>query len=166
METTTQKKLSRKQVRETTFGKGISAWVILRNDGRHVATVQAAFLDSGNVLVDVWGPHSLEHQGKAGGYGYDKFTSALAGAKIDGHEIFDHSVGQYKHDEDISPRFPELNSMLARYNRNPKGKDWQDKAKEIGASFSNWQDGKYLSLYYISGLERLTALGYKVIQAI
>lgn len=162
---TTNKKLCAKQVRETSFGKGISAYVILRSDGKHVATVQAAFLDSGNVMVDIWGPHFLEHQGKSGGYGYDKFTAAIAGAKIDGVTIYDHSVGVW--DERQSDQYKDLNSLMARYNRSEnKDGNWQDKARAIGASFSNWKDGKYHSLYYISGLERLTAMGYKVIQAI
>lgn len=158
--------LTRKQVRETSIGKSISAYVVLRNDGRHVATIQAAFLDSGNVMVDVWGPHSLEHQGKAGGYGYDKFTAALSGAEIDGNVIYDHSVGNYE--TDVTPKYPELSSLMARYNNSFDNKsiDWQEKAKSIGASFANWKDGKYHSLYFISGLERLTALGYKVIKAI
>jgi len=153
----TTKTLSKKQVRETTFGKGISAYVILRNDGRHVATVQAAFLESGSVMVDVWGPHSLEHQGKAGGYGYDKFTSALAGAKIDGHTIYDHSNGNGS----------ELHTLMERYQRaSNHSQIWDAEASKIGARWANYKDGKYTSLYYVSGLGRLTDLGYKVIQAI
>ena len=162
--TTQSKKLSRKQVRETSAGKSVSAWVILRNDGRHVATVQAAFLDSGSVMVDVWGPHSLEHQGKVGGYGYDKFTAALSGAIIDGIKMFDHSVGNY---DPKNPQFKDLDILFKRYQRDVEhSQKWNDEARNIGARFANYKDGKYISLYYISGLDRLTEMGYNVIQAI
>lgn len=165
METTTQKKkLSRKQVRETSIGKSVSAWVILRNNGRHVGTVQAAFLDSGSVMVDVWGPHELVHQGKAGGYGYDKFTGALSGAKIDGITIYDHSVGNYRPDE---PKYMDLHKLMLLYSHADKhDPKWDERAKAIGARWANYKDGKFTSLYYISGLDRLTEMGYKVIQAI
>lgn len=164
MTTATKKSTSKKQVRETAPGKSISAWVIMRNDGKHVATVQAAFLDSGGVWVDVYGPHSIEHQGRAGGYGYDKLTAALSGAIIDGITIYDHSVGNYNAE---NTKYPDLNKLMQRYKRaGENAKNWQNEAKLIGASFSNWLDGEYKSLYYISGLERLTAMGYKVIQAI
>lgn len=160
----TTKSLSRKQVRETSAGKSISAWVILRNNGRHVATVQAAFLDSGNVLVDVFGPHSLDFQGKAGGYGYDKLTSALSGAVIDGITLYNHSVGNY---DPENPKYPELHKLWKRYERaESHSETWYEEARKIGASFANYKNGKFTSLYFVSGLERLTFLGYKVIQAI
>lgn len=43
-----------KQVRETTAGAVISAWVILNKKGQHVATVNAHYSNGGRVTVDVW----------------------------------------------------------------------------------------------------------------
>ena len=43
-----------KQVRETTAGASISAWVILNKKGQHVATVNAHYSNGGRVSVDVW----------------------------------------------------------------------------------------------------------------
>lgn len=42
------------QVRETSAGKSISAWVILNKKGVHVATVNAHYSNGGRVSVDVW----------------------------------------------------------------------------------------------------------------
>lgn len=42
------------QVRETSAGKSISAWVIMNKKGVHVATVNAHYSNSGRVSVDVW----------------------------------------------------------------------------------------------------------------
>ena len=117
-------------------------------------------------MVDVWGIGEMIHQGKAGGYGYDKFTSALSGAVIDGHTIYNHSVGNYNKD---NPQYPDLNQLMQRYGRNSNKQDeayWRNEADKIGASFTNYHDGKYTSLYYVSGLDRLRSFGYKIIQAI
>lgn len=43
-----------KQVRETTAGQSVSAYVVLDKKGRHVATVQAHYSNGGTVTVDVW----------------------------------------------------------------------------------------------------------------
>lgn len=43
-----------KQVRETTAGRSISAYVVLNRKGEHVATVQSHYSDGGTVTVDVW----------------------------------------------------------------------------------------------------------------
>lgn len=42
------------QVRETSAGKSISAYVVLNKKGEHVATVQGHYSNSGRVTVDVW----------------------------------------------------------------------------------------------------------------
>lgn len=43
-----------KQVRETTAGAAISAYVVLDKKGEHVATVNAHYSKGGTVTVDVW----------------------------------------------------------------------------------------------------------------
>lgn len=104
-------------------------------------------------------------QGRAGGYGYDKFTAALSGLIIDGHAMSDHCGGRK------SP---------------PKGRTtWPRDAKAPrGYSFNNFQtftygkDGErvalgpdspaygYSSCYRLEGFKYLEAFGYRVIQAI
>lgn len=42
------------QVRETSAGKSVSAFIVLNKKGEHVATVNAHFANSGRVTVDVW----------------------------------------------------------------------------------------------------------------
>lgn len=155
------KTLSRKQVRETSAAASIKAYVILNPKGHYIGKVQAAFLDSGTVMVDVWSTSELIHQGKAGGGGYDKFTAALSGAVIDGVKIFNHSCG----DEASN----EILSKVSKTTSAAKMKELEFEAVRIGARFANYgfTNGRNpMSLYYESGLERLTALGYKVIQAI
>jgi len=43
-----------KQVRETSAGKSVSAYVVLNRKGQHVATVNAYFPNGGGCSVDVW----------------------------------------------------------------------------------------------------------------
>ena len=134
-----------KQVRETAAGKVISAWVILRADGTHVATVHAHY--GAAVTVDVWNEHGVgnptaderavagDHgplQGRASGYGYDRLTAALTHLPIDGVVLVDHGTPGLEGEPDV----------IARHS--PSG-----------------------DRYYIAaGLERLTKRGYRVIQAI
>lgn len=145
-----------KQIRETAAGKSISAWVILK-DGKEVATVQAHYSQS-RVMVDVWDYGKDIQQGYAGGYGYDKFTAALEGLTIDDQKLYNH-CGQCD----------ETKAILANYKT---GKITQEqatkKAEKIGARFANWQQskGKYSDLYMLDGLNRLSAIGYTIIQAI
>lgn len=87
--------MATKYVSETKAGKSVSAYVILNKKGEQVAIVRAHFSDGGTCIVNVWDNASPEMQfGKAGGYGYDKFTAALSGMTIDGHELSDHSSRQ------------------------------------------------------------------------
>jgi hypothetical protein len=165
--------VSKKQVRETAAGKSISAYIILNQKGEHVATVQAAYLNSGTVMVDVWDKHSLIYQGKAGGGGYDKFTAALAGAKIDGYTIYNHSEGVWVDaSERIFEKYPELTNIMRQYLTIGSTNDVIIKAElqAAGAEFANLKSTEkgcfYQSLYYKAGLERLTAIGYKVIKVI
>lgn len=144
-----------KQVRDTSAGKSISVYVILNKKGVHVATVQAYFGNA--VTVDCWhayqrGKETPElQQGRAGGYGYDRFTAAISDFVIDGHRITDH---------------------CSRYNapNKPKGRDtYPDNFKTPkGYLLANYdtQKGGWLDCYRRSGLNYLSDLGYNVIHAI
>ncbi len=189
-----------KQVRETHAGSSISAWVILNKKGEHVATVNAHYSNSGTVTVDVWNRgdavercnaavekhfkatgktsrfyhHDLQ-QGRAGGYGYDKFTAALAGLWIDGQQMANHcgSVANAQKTKDRLfaqyCKFHDYSGERARAAE--KGwdrKHWDKRAAKIGARFANWcsEKQRFTSLHFEAGLERLKMLGYRVIQAI
>lgn len=127
-----------KQVRETNAGKVISCYAILK-DGKLMATVHSHYSKSGVCTVDVW-EKTLVHQGRAGGYGYDKFTAALAGAVICGVKMYDHCVPVKVGTEDMI--------QIAQHG----------KAEKIGAHWANGDS----DLYYISGLDRLKCFGFKV----
>lgn len=211
-----------KQVRETTAGASISAWVILNKKGQHVATVNAHYSNGGRVSVDLWNlgdsacwrsyctarqtkalalsmwektvanapdyyieqQHRDEwaaytlfglQQGSAGGYGYDKFTAALSGLIIDGHTMANH-CGQVPEAEKARAALMRQyckahDTSAARITANVNDHDrkyWDKRAARIGASFANYTTEKerFTSLHFTSGLDRLTALGYTVIQAI
>lgn len=179
-------------VRETAAGKSIKAFVILDRKGAEVATVNCHFSDGGVCLVNVWqstapalksqaafakaNPQAkpskdrdfyFQHA-KASGYGYDKETSALSGLYIDGHLLTDHCsrLG--------APKPPKGRKTFPRDTKAPKG-----------YSFANYADGAktfhdgtrfhpdmpetesgYADCYRDSGLKFLTAIGYRVHQAI
>ena len=78
-----------KQVRESKAAQSLKVVAILK-DGKPFAKIQAHFSNSGVVTADVWAEYfsdcekagldrMLVHQGKAGGYGYDKFGACLEG---------------------------------------------------------------------------------------
>lgn len=139
-----------RQVRETKAGKSISAYVILRPDNTECATVHAYYADSGGVTVDVfqWSAPGKEHQqGRAGGYGYDKFAAALSGLEIDGISMTDH----------CGERLPT-----------PDGGFPQDFDPPPGYHLANWNKDKdsYSDCYRSTGLRYLSEIGYRVIQAI
>lgn len=153
-----------KQVRELS---DISASIVLNRKGEHVATVQIR-RTSGSAQCDVWARKpgesflSLVHQKKAHGYGYDRAAAALAGAVIEGFQLADH-CGH------VEPAGEKKRAALMRaYLKNPTAPDqeWREKAKRIGCSFANWREGRYISLHNITGLDRLIALGYRVIEAL
>ncbi len=175
-----------KYVRDTKAAKSIAAYIVLKK-GIEIATVNAHFSDGGKCLVNVWangensekknqsaylktyGKPSKEdmyfQSGTAGGYGYDKFTAALSGCFIDGVMMSDHCG-----------RDTASEKMLAAYIKACAGKSviygsdfqksWNKKAAKIGASFANWTESGYQSLHYASGLDKLKAAGYTVLQAI
>lgn len=187
-----------KYVRETKAGKAISAYVILNAKSVHVATVQAHFSDGGTCLVNVWahgdavtkknavaaglakdGEVSSEahdamymQQGRAGGYGYDKFTAALSGLYIDGVRMSDH-CGHNEQTEALAKRYARACIKHDIANASHEGyilfrDEWDARAKKIGARFANYDSNlrRYTSLFLESGLERLTSLGYRVINGI
>lgn len=102
--------------------------------------------------------------GRASGYGYDKATAALSGIIIDGHTMANH-CGHVPEDERARAR------LFAAYEKSADSDytTWRDKAKRIGCRFANYghgKDGRASSLYFDSGTERLSALGYHIISAI
>lgn len=140
-----------KLVRDTKAGKSISAWVVLDCDNNLVATVQAHYSDSGGVMIDIYsynvesshGPtlRGVQH-GKASGYGYDKLTAALAGLEICGIRFMDHCETK------------DGNMVAGPGMADVDGANWSAEKDDWG------------SHYYKPGLERLVALGFRVIQAI
>lgn len=147
-----------KQVRETAAGQAISAWIILK-EGKHIGTVHAHYSNGGVCTVNVWDRNTPPQFGKAGGYGYDKFTAALSGMTIDGVRMYDHSVG----DENTA-------CILKEYQRVFTEGEYTEAivnhAKGLGMKFANYSIKGWSSCHYIGGLDRLKALGYTVIQAI
>lgn len=180
-----------KQVRETNAAKSISAYVILDKRNRHVATVQVHYGNS-TVSVDVWHNDATPlQQGRAGGYGYDKFAAALSGLTIDGHAMTDHCGARLKpprglkyFPHDYKPRKGYVLANHGKYDAT--GKRWHiydareiarvelgddaefadvdARAKEIMQSL-DLRSG-YADCYRKSGLDYLTAIGYNVINAI
>lgn len=108
-------------------------------------------------------------QGRAGGYGYDKFTAALSGLVIDGHVMSNHC------DLGKKPKPPKGLQRWPRDAKPPKGyafANYQARFITFGLNpekheregFSG-NDG-YESCYRLEGLKYLEAFGYRVIQAI
>ena len=125
-----------KYVRETAAGKSISAYVITKG-ARDVATVQVHFSNGGRCLVNIWQtdeaakrcaryfvPGKYHIQGyssfsfqyaTAGGYGYDKLTSALSTLYVDGHELTDHCSRKR------APKPPKGRKLFPRDFKAPRG---------------------------------------------
>lgn len=168
-----------KQVREMS---DYSAYIILDKKGREVAIVQARFFNGGSVQVDVWSEKpgekylSLTHQKRAGGYGYDKFTHALAGAWIDGHQIADHcGRAEPEHEKKKAALMRAYIRACAKGLTREETRAFEKKAEKIGARFENWgsvtlangeKAAAWQSLQTESGLDRLRMLGYRVLCAI
>ena len=146
-----------KYVTETKAGQAVSAFIILNKKGKQVGKVHAHYANSGKVTVDVW-DYSLDEslqQGSASGYGYDKFSAALAGCTIDGVALFDN-CGRDAKLEKILAAFSKLD------NNAENRATFDKKVIKLGARFANG----YKSLYYQAALDRLDCMGYQVIQAI
>lgn len=138
-----------KRVDETKAGKSISAFVIISPDNKLIGKVQAHYSDTGRVTVNLWnwGEGEVYQEGSAGGYGYDKFTAAIRGMIVDGHELTNHCQ--------VSLPKPEGLDHFPRDFKAPPGYD-----------LANWREDGYNDCYKRAGLEYLTQLGYSVIQAI
>lgn len=166
-----------KQVREIS---DTAAKIVLNKKGEHVATIQWRYGSGGGVQCDVWSRKegekylSLNHQHKAGGWGYDKATAALSGAVIEGYRIADHcgyveAAGEKKRE-----------ALLKAYMRRVKAGEmsredhaaFEKKAARIGCRFANWNTPavglphSWGSLHNESGLGRLEMLGFRVITAL
>ena len=137
-----------KQVRETTAGKAISCYVVLK-DGKICATIHSHYSKGGVCTVDVW-EGQLTYQGRAAGYGYDKFAAAIAGATICGIRIHDH-CGTSERSQAVLKAYQNGEIDLAKAT---------EQAAIIGARFANGNT----SLFYESGLEILRHFGYSVHQ--
>lgn len=99
----------------------------------------------------------------AGGYGYDKLTSALSSLSIDGHKLTDHCATDNKVEKFLKA-WHSANGAEAKeavYNR----------ARKAGYYFTNWSNtGGYCptgsegwqSCYRSSGLDYLSAIGYNI----
>lgn len=177
-----------KQVREQSDA---SAYVILNKKGEHVATVQFRYGSGGGVQCDVWSRKpgdkylSLTHQKKAGGYGYDKSTAALAGAVIEGYAIANHCghcepAGEKKRAALMRQYIKAATSGATREEL----QKFEARARSLGFHFANYfrsadmptEPGdkpgevlhgyRYGSLHVQSGLDRLHALGFRVIDAL
>jgi hypothetical protein len=181
-----------KYVRETKAAQAIDVYVIMKG-ARHVATVQAYWSNAGTCLVNVHhtcGAREMQH-GKASGYGYDKFTSALSGLVIDGHTMADHcgerlkppkgktyfpasykpprgyrlaNGGEFDPDGIIRRPYHWRDLAIAELGTD---EDWpavERRAKELRAA-TDLMPG-YAECYKESGLNYLTALGYTVIKGI
>lgn len=172
-----------KYVHDSAAAKSISAYVVMKG-ARLVAKVTAHYGNS-RVLVNVWqepaaylrsaiaakglGPNATPptdreaydafqfQHGSASGYGYDKFTAALAYLYIDGHRMADHSESWGK------PKPPRGRRTYPTDFKAPKG--WQ-LANFVRADRS--QDGSegYASIFRKDGLKYLEARGYTVIQVL
>lgn len=164
-----------------------SAVVVLNKKGHHVATVQWQFPrdGAGAVRCDVWAIAqgdkylSLVHQGRAGGYGYDKRTAALSGALIDGYRMANHcGHGETAHELAKNKLMRAYVRAAAHGMTGDETNVFRAKAAKLGCRFANWcrttdtpksPDGegyRYTSLHTESGLERLRTLGYTLIDAL
>ena len=149
-----------KQVRETAAGKSISAYVILNAKGDQVATVQAHFGGGGTCSVDCWttgDKYPPLQQGRASGYGYDKFGAAIAGFVIDSHKLTNHC------ERTGAPKPPKGRKTYPSGYQAPKG---YRLANYMDAERSGDGEAGYRDCYREAGLDYLKALGYRVIQAI
>ena len=166
----------------------VTVRVILDKMGRHVATVRWLYPrdGAGSVRCEVYTPgEGITHRGRAGGYGYDKTTAALAGATIAGFRIADHCGAAEPEHEARKARFMRAYIRAAvRGMTHEDGLTWREKARRMGCSFANWSRSpdmpsepgdkpgeirhgyRWTSLHTMSGLERLSAAGFTVINAV
>lgn len=166
----------------------VRADVILNKRGAHVATVRWLYPrdGAGTVRCEVYTPgQGITYRGKAGGYGYDKTTAALAGAEIAGHRIANHcGTAEESHERAKARLMRRYISAAVRGITREEAVGFENAARRIGASFANYARSsdmppepgnkpgevlhgyRYLSLHTMPGLDRLRALGFTVIHAV
>lgn len=167
--------MSQKQVREKSNS---TAFIVLNKKGEHCANVQFYYGGS-SVLCDVWSRNegeswlTLNHTGKAGGYGYDKAAAALSGAIIEGYKIANHCGNVEEKGEKAKARlFKAYKKAAALGITQDIEREFKRKAEKLGLHFANYCKNEntgfyeYQSIYPQSGLDRLRMLGFNVIQAI
>lgn len=123
----------------------LSCYLVFRPDGTYVARVLARYGSGGGVTVEVHhmtgsipgAPWYPNQSKRAAGYGYDKFTAALSGMTVDGHTLYNHCTPV----PDDCPDGPGVRVANAGHPT---------------AEFR----------CYVSGLDMLSAHGYRVIQAL
>lgn len=154
-------------VSDTKAGKSISAYLIFDNKGKLAGKINAHFSDAGVCWVQLW-DWTNEHKrtdiqdGKASGYGYDKFTAALSGMTFAGRTIADHSDTS----ELTKRALAAYNQLVAKTGEGYKQPEFFARWAKRGVDFANYRDGRYGSAYLIPGVKGLGAQGFKVMQAI
>lgn len=134
-----------KSITETKAGKSLTVHVIYKGD-KYIGKVLAHYSDSGACTVEAYDGNKLIHQRKACGFGYDKFTSALSGAIIEGHKITNHC--------EVRLPLPEAGYFPEGFQAPP------------GYHLSNREERGWKSCYKISGLDYLKNFGYTVIHVL
>ncbi|MGE0211828.1 MAG: hypothetical protein AB7S41_09055 [Parvibaculaceae bacterium] len=164
-----------KYVRETKAAKQIAADLIMRR-GEEVARV-LAYHGQGSCLVNIFQGskaaarcYAAAHKtpladvdaekayrafgfqvGRAGGYGYDKFASAIAGLWIDGHKLNDHCA--------VRRKPPNGRTTFPRDSKAPKGWHFANYIEKEG-------EAGWLDCYRVQGLSYLEAIGYSVLRVL
>lgn len=135
---------------ETSAFKSVSAYVVMKGS-KYIAKVLAHHGEGSCTVevVDMTGGDGIQH-GKARGYGYDRFSSALGGMVIDGHKLADNCG--------VSAKLPKGKKLFPESFRK-KGYDLGNFRQVDGES-------GYISCYQKPGLKYLESLGYQVIQVI
>lgn len=143
--------------------KRASAYVVLSPTGEHVGSIKVAHPADGAGRMRVyvadwtrdrpadvdWADFTRWQAGAATGYGYDKFTAAIAGLTVAGFTFADHASPE-------RPPYPEgLDHYPAGFvppplfrMANPRG------------------DGGWASCYRVAGLDGIREAGFTVIQAL
>ena len=125
-----------KRIYETQAGRALSAYAVLK--GADLVAKVLVHHGQSRVTVEVVAGGRVQ-TGKASGYGYDKFTAALAGLVIDGHTMSDH-CGIIWHGEGKAPKGYYPGRTL--------------------------ESGYVQPAYQMPGLRYLVEIGYTVIQVL
>lgn len=139
--------------------KGIAnvlhAWAIQDQFGHDQGMVHARW-SNGKWRVDVYDTQKMTFQGSG-----STINSALAGAQIAGITMTDDAV-KSKAAERWLHNY--LNGEVGGYES--RNKFWAQQAQWNGLLLTNLKDGQFTACYEIGGLEKLTAMRYKIIQVL